>query len=63
MENQPIRNQLFINEMAKKLEKNDAIEDELYIKHDVKRGLRNANGTGVIVGLTKVGTVEGYTVG
>lgn len=38
----------------------DYIKDELYIKNDVKRGLRNADGTGVVVGLTRVGQVEGY---
>jgi len=39
---------------------NDEIENDLYIKHDVKRGLRNANGTGVVVGLTRIGDVTGY---
>lgn len=38
----------------------DYIKDELYIKNDVKRGLRNADGTGVVVGLTRVGQVVGY---
>ena len=30
--------------------------------YDVKRGLRNKNGTGVLVGLTEIGSVHGYTV-
>lgn len=38
----------------------DKIPDESYIKYDVKRGLRNSNGTGVVVGLTRVGEVIGY---
>ena len=50
----------FIKAASAKLLKNNEIEGELYIKHDVKRGLRNANGTGVLVGLTKVGDVIGY---
>ncbi len=36
------------------------IEKGMFEKFDVKRGLRNADGTGVLVGLTKVGSVVGY---
>jgi citrate synthase len=36
------------------------IDSELFEKFDVKRGLRNADGTGVLVGLTKIGEVVGY---
>jgi citrate synthase len=39
---------------------NDRIEPELYEKYNVKRGLRNADGTGVLVGLTHIGDVHGY---
>lgn len=39
---------------------NDYIAPELYNKYDVKRGLRNSNGTGVLVGLTGIGDVQGY---
>jgi citrate synthase len=50
--------------LLKKLEKmavlNDPINPDLYKKFDVKRGLRNANGTGVLVGLTRIGDVVGY---
>ncbi|MCQ2583681.1 MAG: citrate/2-methylcitrate synthase [Treponema sp.] len=52
--------------MLKKLEKlaihNDPINPDLYPKYDVKRGLRNANGTGVLVGLTRIGDVVGYEI-
>lgn len=41
---------------------NDPINPDLYEKFDVKRGLRNANGTGVLVGLTKIGDVVGYEI-
>ena len=51
----------FITRMADKLENSDEIDSELYPKYNVKRGLRNANGTGVVVGLTKIGEVQGYT--
>lgn len=40
------------------LEKN-TIPDELYTKFDVKRGLRNADGSGVLAGLSKVSSVIG----
>ena len=35
-------------------------DSDLFEKYDVKRGLRNADGTGVLVGLTKIGEVVGY---
>ena len=50
----------YLDRMAIKLRQVDVIEDELYTKYNVKRGLRNANGTGVVVGLTKIGEVKGY---
>ncbi|MBE6029397.1 MAG: citrate synthase [Clostridiales bacterium] len=46
---------------AKDLVKRNQIPEELYIENKVKRGLRNANGTGVVVGLTHIGEVVGYT--
>ncbi len=36
------------------------IDNELYDTLNVKRGLRNNNGTGVLVGLTKISDVHGY---
>ncbi len=36
------------------------IANELYEKYNVKKGLRNANGTGVLVLLTKISDVYGY---
>ena len=54
------------NELLKRLADialdNDPIPTELYATYDVKRGLRNANGTGVLVGLTRIGDVVGYTI-
>ena len=40
----------------------DQIDPELYAKFNVKRGLRNADGTGVLVGLTTIGNVHGYVM-
>jgi citrate synthase len=48
--------------LATLAEENNFIEQQYYTIHDVKRGLRNNNGTGVIVGLTKIGDVHGYVV-
>lgn len=36
------------------------IDNELFTRFNVKRGLRNEDGTGVLVGLTKIGNVVGY---
>jgi citrate synthase len=36
------------------------IETELFDQFEVKRGLRNKDGTGVLVGLTNIGDVVGY---
>lgn len=38
-------------------EKNNAIDRELYIKHNVKRGLRDLDGRGVLAGLTNISDV------
>lgn len=52
----------FINELGTLFNQNNSISDDIYNKLDVKRGLRNKNGTGVLVGLTKIGSVLGYSV-
>ena len=40
--------------------KSCVIDNDLYEKYDVKRGLRNNDRTGVLVGLTNIGDVVGY---
>ena len=42
--------------------KNFAIDPELYSKYEVKRGLRDVNGKGVLTGLTKIAEVKSYTI-
>lgn len=37
-------------------------DQRLYDRFDVKRGLRNADGSGVVVGLTSVSNVHGYVI-
>jgi citrate synthase len=38
------------------------IDPKFFSKFDIKKGLRNADGTGVMAGLTKVSSVEGYVI-
>lgn len=38
------------------------IDEYYYDKYNVKRGLRNRDGTGVLVGLTSIGEVSGYII-
>ena len=40
--------------------KNNQISPEHYKRFNVKRGLRNEDGSGVLVGLTEIGDVHGY---
>ncbi|MDR1898987.1 MAG: citrate synthase, partial [Treponema sp.] len=49
-------------EYVSQIEWNDYIDNDLYGKFNVKRGLRNADGTGVLVGLTRIGDVHGYII-
>lgn len=43
-------------------EKCHSIDPCYYTTHDIKRGLRNADGTGVVVGVTNISNVHGYVV-
>ena len=51
-----------IEELALKCEQNNAIEKELYTKYEVKRGLRDLNGKGVLAGLTNISDVCAYKI-
>ena len=39
-----------------------SVDPSYYAAYDVKRGLRNADGTGVVVGVTNISNVHGYVV-
>ncbi|MBO5408134.1 MAG: citrate/2-methylcitrate synthase [Clostridia bacterium] len=52
----------YIDHLSEKVQDFSQIDASLYQKYDVKRGLRNANGTGVLVGLTTVGNVTSYII-
>ncbi len=46
-----------IQDLARRCEENNAIDRELYAKYEVKRGLRDLNGKGVLAGLTNISDV------
>ncbi|WP_426350880.1 citrate synthase [Alloiococcus sp. CFN-8] len=49
-----------LQKLVSKAGDNNVIDNELYKIHNVKKGLRNEDGTGVLVGLTKISDVVGY---
>ena len=51
-----------ISLLCNQLQDNNYINIADYEKYGVKRGLRNADGTGVMAGLTKICSVEGYYI-
>lgn len=57
----PIPNEALMP-MRDELIKNSAISQDYFERFDVKRGLRNRDGSGVMAGLTKICSVEGYYI-
>ena len=55
-----MKKEYIIYKLSETIKSSCKIENELFSKYDVKRGLRNEDGTGVLVGLTKIGNVVGY---
>lgn len=52
----------FFKQLSAITEKNNSINHELYDKYSVKRGLRDQDGKGVLVGLTEIGEVHSYII-
>ncbi len=52
----------FIELMKSQNSRWNVIPSQYYDKYNVKRGLRNSDGTGVIAGLTSIGEVHGYVI-
>ena len=50
----------FIAKRADELLSRITIDRSYFEKHDVKRGLRNQDGTGVMAGVTRIGSTQGY---
>ena len=53
-------NEYLIYKLSDEMKACTRMDAELFKKLDVKRGLRNEDGTGVLVGLTNIGNVVGY---
>jgi citrate synthase len=50
----------FFSKLETQVKASCQIDNDLFEQFDVKRGLRNKDGTGVLVGLTNIGDVIGY---
>ena len=55
-------NKINIESLASRLQVESALDESIYSRFDVKRGLRNADGTGVLAGVTRVSNVHGYII-
>ncbi len=51
-----------INTLCEEFKKHNYIDPSLNEKYNVKRGLRNSDGTGVLAGLTQICNVHGYVI-
>lgn len=51
-----------LHELSESFRLNSQIPSELYSRYRIKRGLRNADGTGVLVGASRLGNVHGYII-
>ena len=51
-----------ISKLCGELRKNNSIRPSDFERYHVKRGLRNEDGTGVMAGLTRICSVEGYYI-
>ncbi len=51
-----------IHTLCEEYRKNNQIDPKMYEAYSVKRGLRNADGTGVLAGLTNICNVHGYVI-
>lgn len=52
----------YIHELSQKFSQSNWINPDVYARSDIKRGLRNSDGSGVMVGVTQIGNVYGYYV-
>lgn len=51
---------LIVQKLSETVKTTAKIDKDLFVKYNVKRGLRNEDHSGVLVGLTKIGDVVGY---
>ena len=62
MQNSPETSMAFFESLCEEYQKHNYIDPSYYERWGVKRGLRNADGTGVLAGVTQIGNVLGYYV-
>ncbi|MDR2680088.1 MAG: citrate/2-methylcitrate synthase [Tannerella sp.] len=55
-----MKKEYLMYKLAETIKKTSKIDNSLFKKFGVKRGLRNEDGSGVLVGLTNIGNVVGY---
>ncbi len=55
-----MKDEYMIYKLSESIKTTSHIDNDLFSKHNVKRGLRNEDHSGVLVGLTKIGDVVGY---
>ena len=60
MSDNKIRSEYLVCKLSDEMKGATKIDAELFKRLDVKRGLRNEDGTGVLAGLTNIGDVVGY---
>jgi len=51
----------FLKRLSEMAESSCVVDSQLYAQYDVKRGLRDVSGKGVLAGLTQIGEVQGQT--
>ena len=51
-----------IKQLASLCNENFLIDSSLYTKYEVKRGLRDISGKGVLTGLTEISEIRSYTI-
>jgi citrate synthase len=55
-----MKKEYLIYKLSESVKTTSKIDNDLFMKYNVKRGLRNEDNTGVLVGLTQIGNVVGY---
>ena len=62
MNNMHNDNDTWMGRLSAMAESNSLVESSLYAQYDVKRGLRDISGKGVLAGLTRIGEVQAHTL-
>ncbi len=62
MDNGNEMNEAGFGGLYEKIRAEYAIDESYYRSENIKRGLRNSDGTGVIAGVTRIGSVQGYVM-